>query len=120
MALHQAGGASTGLDALRVCAWAGIGRGVRRAAERRRLKYSPDNDSPSIRNCQPPGAKNAKPKMAHWEKTNDTSEGPMSTFSRFSVVRSEHRILVRLRRIGAPTAVPLVPAVQSFSRTRVP
>ena len=54
MALHQAGGAPTGLDALRVCAWAGIGRGVRRPAERRRLKYSPDNDSPSIRNCQPP------------------------------------------------------------------
>jgi hypothetical protein len=31
--------------------------------------------------------------MAHSEKTDDTSEDPISTASRFSLVRSEHRIL---------------------------
>jgi hypothetical protein len=31
--------------------------------------------------------------MADWEEANDTSEGPMSTFLRFPVVRSGHRIL---------------------------
>ena len=44
--------------------------------------------------------------MAHWAKRDDTSEGPISTFSRFSVVRSGHRILGDLG----------VMAVQSFSR----
>jgi hypothetical protein len=47
--------------------------------------------------------------MAHSEKTDDTSEDPISAASRFSLVRSEHRILGDLG----------VMAVQSFSRIRV-
>jgi hypothetical protein len=54
--------------------------------------------------------------MPHSEKTDDTSEDPISAASRFSLVRSEHRIL------GDPGTQRwrwVIMAVQSFSRIRV-
>jgi len=62
-----------------------------------------------IRNSQPPRRQERQAEMAHSEKTDDTSEDPISAASRFSLVRSEHRILGDLG----------VMAVQSFSRIRV-
>ena len=46
-----------------------------------------------IRNSQPPRRQERQAEMAHSEKTDDTSEDPISTASRFSLVRSEHWIL---------------------------
>jgi len=53
--------------------------------------------------------------MAEWKGTNGTSEDPKGAFSDPPVRSRKDRILGGL---GAPTAVPLVPAVQSFSRIR--
>ena len=69
-------------------------------------------ESTPIRNYQPPRRKERQDRITHWGETKETSRGPRNVFSRCFMERSEHRILVRLRRIG-------VMAVQGFFRIRV-
>ena len=86
-----------------------------RGASRAKLTYLATSRLPPSASA---GYPERQDRIAYLGQTNETSEGPCNQVLRSLLEGSEHRLLVRLRRIGAPTAVPLVPAVQGFSRIR--
>jgi len=83
-----------------------------RGASRAKLTYLATSRLPPSASA---GYPERQDRMAYLGQTNETSEGPCNQVLRSLLEGSEHRLLGGL---GGPTAVPLVPAVQGFSRIR--